>query len=338
MKDRHNANTRSHGLVGEDLMNAKPVSLDFLWRLGLIALAALLIGTVSVAYAEDGHPQPATPTPTPWCPKDYAYSEDAGKCVYIAVVDCGPSPYNFNDVGGFWERPFNKWCFEHTDDAFESFFHGLTWPEAQDRLNALGLGGLAKDAQVAALFAGGYWNPITEVEPEPLECPEGKDWNPLEQRCEVIEPPDCGPNPYVFNALGGHWERRFNNLCFEHRDDPFEVFFHQMTWGEAEAFLSGNSLSSLARHEQVSALVSLGYVDADGAFIPVALRPTQGTPSTITPGPGGTYVVQPGDWLYKIARAHGVSVTDLIRLNSATYPTLLTQPGVIRVGWVFKLP
>lgn len=322
-------------------MTANRLSSRLVWRVGLLVLAVALIGMASVAYAEEGHPQ--TATPVPWCPQDYAYSEDAGKCVYVAVVDCGPSPYNFNDVGGFWERDFNKWCFEHTDDPFESFFHEMSWPEAQARLAALGLSGLSKDAQVAALFAGGYWDPVSTVEDEPLECPEGKDWNPVEQRCEVIEPPDCGPNPYVFNEIGGHWERRFHNLCFESRDDPFEIFFHLMNWGEAQEFLASKGLSGLARQEQVSALVSLGYVSADGSFFPVSLTPSQSTQTTTTTGTtatasGRTYVVKAGDWLYKIAREQGVSAQDLISLNSATYPTLLTNPQLIYVGWVLKLP
>lgn len=52
---------------------------------------------------------------------------------------------------------------------------------------------------------------------------------------------------------------------------------------------------------------------------------------------GGTYTVQAGDYLSSIARKTGTSVSDLITLNGPTYPSLYTNPGLIYVGWVFKL-
>ena len=314
-------------------MTAILASRRMLRRIGLALLMALsvaLVVGVTTAGAQDEEPS---------CGQGYTYDPGSGECVNVALVDCGPSPYNYNAVGGFWEREFNKWCFEPRDDAFESFFHGLTWPEAQAQLRALGLEGLTHEQQVTALFAFGLWNPVDALDSTDVECPDGTDWNILAQRCETIEPPDCGPNPYTFNTVGNHWERRFHNLCFESRDDPFEILFHGMTFAEAQTFLASKGLSGLSHDAQVNALSSLGYRDAFGAFIPVSLPPTSSTTTTTTTTTAGsTYVVQRGDWLAKIARSLGVSVADLIRLNSGTYPTLLTNPDVLYVGWVLRVP
>lgn len=45
----------------------------------------------------------------------------------------------------------------------------------------------------------------------------------------------------------------------------------------------------------------------------------------------GTYVVRPGDTLYKIAQAHGMEVGSLISLNQ------ITDPSMLRVGQVLRL-
>jgi LysM repeat protein len=49
------------------------------------------------------------------------------------------------------------------------------------------------------------------------------------------------------------------------------------------------------------------------------------------------YTVQPGDRLYQISRATGVSVQTLIDLNVDSYPSLGTNPDDIRPGWVLRL-
>lgn len=46
---------------------------------------------------------------------------------------------------------------------------------------------------------------------------------------------------------------------------------------------------------------------------------------------GGTYVVRPGDTLYRIAQAHGTNVATLSRLNN------ITDPSQLRVGQVLRL-
>jgi uncharacterized protein YkwD len=52
----------------------------------------------------------------------------------------------------------------------------------------------------------------------------------------------------------------------------------------------------------------------------------------------GTYTVQPGDTLAKIASAHDTTVDRLIELNQETYPSLATDPGAIEVGWKIEVP
>lgn len=54
---------------------------------------------------------------------------------------------------------------------------------------------------------------------------------------------------------------------------------------------------------------------------------SSGTVSTAS----GTYVVRPGDTLYKIAQAHGMEVGSLISLNQ------ITDPSMLRVGQVLRL-
>lgn len=52
----------------------------------------------------------------------------------------------------------------------------------------------------------------------------------------------------------------------------------------------------------------------------------------------GTYTVQPGDTLAKIASAHNTTVDRLVELNQETYPSLATDPGAIEVGWKLEVP
>jgi len=52
----------------------------------------------------------------------------------------------------------------------------------------------------------------------------------------------------------------------------------------------------------------------------------------------GTYVVQRGDSLIKIARKAGVTVQALVETNKATYPCLATKPTCLQIGWVLTLP
>jgi lipoprotein NlpD len=51
----------------------------------------------------------------------------------------------------------------------------------------------------------------------------------------------------------------------------------------------------------------------------------------VAPATGGTYVVRPGDTLYKIAQANGMEIATLARLNN------ITDPSQLRVGQVLRL-
>lgn len=55
-------------------------------------------------------------------------------------------------------------------------------------------------------------------------------------------------------------------------------------------------------------------------------------------GPTFNYTVKRGDTLFGIARSAGVSVDDIIRLNSGVYPTLTVNPGRLVVGWDLQIP
>lgn len=52
----------------------------------------------------------------------------------------------------------------------------------------------------------------------------------------------------------------------------------------------------------------------------------------------GSYRVQAGDTLSKIAQRNGVSTQALIDANKAQYPTLATNPGDIKIGWSLTIP
>ena len=56
-----------------------------------------------------------------------------------------------------------------------------------------------------------------------------------------------------------------------------------------------------------------------------------GQQTTATAQPGGSYVVKPGDTLYKIARSNNVDVENVKRWNN------LSDPNQISVGQVLKL-
>lgn len=57
-----------------------------------------------------------------------------------------------------------------------------------------------------------------------------------------------------------------------------------------------------------------------------APTPTVVRPDPPTAAPDGTYVVQPGDGWWAIARAHGIAAVDLAKMNGATTGTLI-HPG-----------
>lgn len=109
---------------------------------------------------------------------------------------------------------------------------------------------------------------------------------------------------------------------------------------------SGDSLTKIAAKQGVrlDALVA-----ANKAKYPcLATNPTClqiGWTVTIPSGdaqPGqetaGTYIVQNGDSLAKIAQAKNTTVQGLIDANKVTYSCLATSPTCLRAGWVLTIP
>lgn len=108
----------------------------------------------------------------------------------------------------------------------------------------------------------------------------------------------------------------------------------------------GDSLTKIAAKQGVGldALVA-----ANKAKYPcLATNPTclqMGWTLTIPSGdaqPGqetaGTYIVQNGDSLTKIAQAKSTTVQGLIDANKVTYSCLATSPTCLRAGWVLTIP
>jgi len=77
------------------------------------------------------------------------------------------------------------------------------------------------------------------------------------------------------------------------------------------------------------------------------LTPTPRATATRTPRPTRTptptgayeiYVVQEGDSLSKIAKRFGVTVEDIVKANRTKYPSLVTDPASIEIGWKLLIP
>lgn len=108
----------------------------------------------------------------------------------------------------------------------------------------------------------------------------------------------------------------------------------------------GRTVDTASHH--VNGGVGYSKLHRAGGTIAGAVRPT-GAPAASSPGRtpsspapqaaplkagAGTYTVQPGDWLRKIARKHGVSWTLLYALNKDR----IADPDLIYPGQVLRLP
>lgn len=93
----------------------------------------------------------------------------------------------------------------------------------------------------------------------------------------------------------------------------------------------GVSMTRLRRPGIVAGVLSLAILAgcASGTRAPV-VDMTGGQP-TASAQPGGSYVVKPGDTLYKIARANNVDIENVKRWNN------LSDPNQISVGQVLKM-
>ncbi|NYT66671.1 peptidoglycan DD-metalloendopeptidase family protein [Alcaligenaceae bacterium] len=60
--------------------------------------------------------------------------------------------------------------------------------------------------------------------------------------------------------------------------------------------------------------------------------------TVVMPSATGSYVIKPGDTLYKVAQAHGMDANALMRLNNITDPTQLRPGQVLRLDSTTSLP
>jgi hypothetical protein len=179
-----------------------------IWVATLIVLALSLLTGLTVARASG--------QPDEQCPPGEAFDPYTSECNPVVLADCGQNPYHYNTIGNHWGRRFERTCFPETRDPFEGVFHGLNFAEAQAKLAELGLGGLTHPQQVNALIERGIWDPIGEhVITEATKAGTGK----------LLIPTDCGPVPYRYNAIGGHFERRFSAFCYPITNDINDLLY-----------------------------------------------------------------------------------------------------------------
>ncbi|MBP6017847.1 MAG: peptidoglycan DD-metalloendopeptidase family protein [Burkholderiaceae bacterium] len=87
----------------------------------------------------------------------------------------------------------------------------------------------------------------------------------------------------------------------------------------------------------IVAAVILAGCSTGGKRAPVTDISSGGS-AGVMPSATGSYVVKPGDTLYKVAQAHGMDANALMRLNNITDPTQLRPGQVIRLDSSTSLP
>jgi GH25 family lysozyme M1 (1,4-beta-N-acetylmuramidase)/LysM repeat protein len=77
-----------------------------------------------------------------------------------------------------------------------------------------------------------------------------------------------------------------------------------------------------------------------GTPAPVPVPPAPRPPAPVPVGvhPSGGYRVNPGDTLTYLAGRFHTTVHAIVAANSGKYPSLLTNPDLIREGWVLRIP
>lgn len=73
--------------------------------------------------------------------------------------------------------------------------------------------------------------------------------------------------------------------------------------------------------------------EAKASVLPVT--ETKVTPTVLEPE---THIVRKGEWLSKIAAAHGVTIEALVKANKGIYPSLARNPSLIHPGWKIIIP
>lgn len=144
------------------------------------------------------------PSIEPDCPPGTYYSRTADACKLEVRIDCGPNPYLYNAIGGHWERPFNRWCYETNHDSNERAYDGLTYGEV--------LGGA----------------PPQQTTTEVTTAPSGQG-GASKTATGKLGSVDCGQNPYNWNAFNGSFERPFSAACQSFTGDPNEGLYDGLT-------------------------------------------------------------------------------------------------------------
>lgn len=148
------------------------------------------------------------PYDEPDCPPGWYFDRPEDTCKVIVQIDCGPNPYRYNEIGGHWERRFNRWCYETNHDPFERLFHDLTYGEVL--AEAAHPGSPPLDQLRNAEESVNEDVPVSVAPPSKTET--GK-------QLQV----DCGQNPYNWNAISGRYERPFSASCLPFTGDPNEA-------------------------------------------------------------------------------------------------------------------
>lgn len=112
------------------------------------------------------------------------------------------------------------------------------------------------------------------------------------------------------------------------------LIIDQWAQGGVRSVSADFALTSGVRHE-----ILVEYFEASlDATAKLSWARVGSSSGTTTTTPGGSYTVQSGDSLNKIANLHGVTLQALIDANVGTYPSIRTNPNLIYVGWVLTIP
>ena len=121
----------------------------------------------------------------------------------------------------------------------------------------------------------------------------------------------------------------FKELATLFYEDGPGALYHPI-WQSSRAYFTGLSLRQEPREDYVA--YSFEFQEGFFSYVPVQ-RVVGGTAQTLTAGTGTgtgtgeTYTVQPGDTLWAIAAARGMTLSELLALNPG-----IANPNLIRAG------
>ena len=130
---------------------------------------------------------------------------------------------------------------------------------------------------------------------------------------------------------------------------PLESYLHQGEewWGAVEKFIrTGEWMPPSPADKLPPTIVPTPTISPSPIVsqTPTRQRQPSSTPQTPTRQPSTTskpevyHVVEAGDSLSEIAQRYQVTVQNLIEANKDAYPSLVTTPRTIRVGWRLRIP